>query len=360
MFTPEYVDIFGVPFSLIPFKGREPGTSTGGDDRPKNEVMALEERKQFEIRFPIVEGYAVALKENLIRCDVCSVEPMPLDPSTTPTAAFLRPQVGYQIGYPGQHAGFGFSLVDRETYYASTHPQTIAFEIAKEIVRSLTETAHAGKESLRRKARSILFPQVLRVVQDYIDTRVDFRGCHPCEIGLKTYAEKIVSLLVAAIQPDDEKGETPLLPRLNRYKPYGSTAGVHFKTVKPVQATVKSHINYVACDTKSWEQAAMFQLEASKDVLFYARNDRLEFNVPYELYGNSLFYQPDFLVRLAKGTTLILEIKGQTHEEAEAKHQGARRWVSAVNNWSKLGRWDFMVCRDPQQLGLMIRTTLEA
>jgi len=28
--------------------------------------MALPERKQFEIRFPIVEGYAVALKRNLI------------------------------------------------------------------------------------------------------------------------------------------------------------------------------------------------------------------------------------------------------------------------------------------------------
>jgi type III restriction enzyme len=98
----------------------------------------------------------------------------------------------------------------------------------------------------------------------------------------------------------------------------------------------------------------MFQLEASKDVLFYARNDRLEFNIPYELYGNSLFYQPDFLVRLTNGMTLILEIKGQMHEETEAKHQGARRWVSAVNNWGKLGQWDFVVCRDPQRVSALI------
>ncbi|MCU0784453.1 MAG: DEAD/DEAH box helicase family protein, partial [Verrucomicrobia bacterium] len=74
LLTPEYVDIFGVPFSLIPFKGREPKQGPPPEDRPKNEVMALPERKQFEIRFPVVEGYAVALQHNFIKCDVKNVE----------------------------------------------------------------------------------------------------------------------------------------------------------------------------------------------------------------------------------------------------------------------------------------------
>jgi type III restriction enzyme len=87
LLSPEYVDIFGVPFSLIPFKGREPGKPPNGDDKPKNEVTALPERRQFEIRFPIVEGYAVALKRNLIKCDVALMERTGLDPWTTPTAA---------------------------------------------------------------------------------------------------------------------------------------------------------------------------------------------------------------------------------------------------------------------------------
>jgi hypothetical protein len=30
----------------------------------------------------------------------------------------------------------------------------------------------------------------------------------------------------------------------------------------------------------------------------------------------------------------------------EEKHQAARRWVVAVNNWGELGRWEFSVCRD--------------
>lgn len=353
LLTAEYVDIFGVPFSLIPFKGRAPGTGPSPEDKPKHEVMALPERKVFEIRFPIVEGYVVDLKRNLIRCDVAKVERITLDPSVTPTAAFVRPQVGYQVGHPSAHGGFGYEEVNRQEYYDSVHPQTISFEMAREMVRILTETVHPGKEQLKSQNRSALFPQVLRVVQGYIATRVDFRGCHPCEVGLQTYAQRIIGLLVAAIMPDEEQGEAPLLPRLNRYRPIGSTEKVHFKTVKPVQATQASHLNFVACDTKSWEQAAMFQLEqlAKKDdVLCYVRNDHMEFNIPYEFYGTSQVYEPDFLVRLRNGMTVILEIKGQPREDTDAKHQAAHRWVAAVNRWGKLGQWGFLVCRDPQRL----------
>ena len=205
----------------------------------------------------------------------------------------------------------------------------------------------------RRESRSALFPQILRIVQQYIGERVVFNGLHPCEVGLQTYAQRIIGLLIAAITPDDSKGEAPLLPRLNRYKPIGSTESVHFKTVKPVQMTGVSHLNFVACDTNSWEQAATFQLEklAKVAIVFcYARNDRLNFNIPYELYGNPQVYEPDFIVRLRNGVNVVLEIKGQSHEDTDAKHQAARRWVSAVNHWGRLGEWDFLVCRDPQRL----------
>src|SRR5205085_9081248 len=98
LLTPEYVDIFGVPFSLIPFKGRQPGEKAPPEDRPKNEVKALPERDHLRISFPVVEGYVADLRRNRIRCDVSRVQPMKLDPSTTPSAAFVRPQVGYQFG----------------------------------------------------------------------------------------------------------------------------------------------------------------------------------------------------------------------------------------------------------------------
>jgi len=33
-------------------------------------------------------------------------------------------------------------------------------------------------------------------------------------------------------------------------------------------------------------------------------------------------------------------------------------FVSAVNHWNQLSRWDFLVCRDPQQLGEKINEAL--
>lgn len=38
-------------------------------------------------------------------------------------------------------------------------------------------------------------------------------------------------------------------------------------------------------------------------------------------------------------------------EQDKAKHDAAKRWRDAVNNWGKLGRWEFHVTRDPHMLG---------
>ncbi len=353
LLTEEYVDVFGVPFSLIPFKGRTPGDPPPPDDRPKYEVMALPERAAFEIRFPVVEGFVIDLQHHALNCDVPAMETTRLDPTETPNAAFLRPQVGYAVGTPGAMTGFGFDIVTREAYYREVHPQTIAFEIAREVVRRLTDASHPGSERLRASGRTSLFPQVLGFTEHYIATRVQFNGMHACELGLQLYVQRVVGLLVAAIRPDEAQGEPPLLPRLNRYRPTGSTASVRFKTVKPIQATLTSHLNFVAADTGSWEQAAATQLEmaaAQGLVICYARNDRLELTVPYEFQGQAHAYEPDFVLRLADGRHLLLEIKGQQYADTPAKHQAARRWAQAVTRWGRLGAWDFEVCFDPQKL----------
>lgn len=118
LLTEEYVDVYGVPFSVIPFKGRQiqkPAT----EDKPKNHVKALPERMHLEIRFPVVEGYAFALKRNLIKADIESMEPLDIEPGKTPTAVFVKPQVGYQVGFPGLGGGFEFTAHDRQEYYNS-------------------------------------------------------------------------------------------------------------------------------------------------------------------------------------------------------------------------------------------------
>jgi type III restriction enzyme len=59
---------------------------------------------------------------------------------------------------------------------------------------------------------------------------------------------------------------------------------------------------------------------------------------------------------LSNGLQVMLEVKGQAMAETEAKHQAAKRWVSAVNHWGQLGQWRFEVCWDPQKLGHALRS----
>lgn len=250
----------------------------------------------------------------------------------------------------------GAVLQDREEYYRTTHLQAIEFEIAHRIVHKLVGDSRTAPDpdsnpKLRLLSRHRLFPQVFRFVNAYVKTKVDFRDCNPCELGQEKYVTRIIERLMTAIQPDETKGEIPLLPILNRYAPIGTSADVDFLTPRPCTETQKSHVNQVVLDTDTWERAAKFRLEQSDLVECYVRNDHLDLGIPYEHDGISHRYEPDFIVRLTNGVHLILEIKGFEPDRVLAKHAAARRWVSAVNNWGKLKKWDFLVCRDPQLLG---------
>ena len=353
LLTEEYADVYGIPFSVIPFKGR-PVKKPEPDDKPKNHVHALPGRAAMAIRFPVVEGYAFALKKNLIRCDIDSMETLILEPNREPTATFLMPTVGYKEGYPSQPAAtFEFVEQNRETYYKQTHIQAIKFQIAKLVLDQLlsgyTNGGDAKTRVLRLQSRHQLFPQVYRYVNEYATRKVDRQGCHECELGLEKYVMRMVERLRDQIMPDESEGEPPLMPVLNRYKPIGTTAEVNFKTVRPCFMTQRSHINQVVADTATWETTAAFRLEQANEV--YAKNDHLGLFIPYEYQGVDHNYEPDYLVRLAPNVTLVLEIKGFEDDVVKAKHAAAKRWVSAVNNWGQLGTWMFHVCHNPQLLG---------
>jgi type III restriction enzyme len=364
LLTEEYCDVYGVPFSVIPFRGRPVGRPEP-DDAPPNLVKALPERAAMEIRFPIVEGYAFALRRNLIRCDVDKMERLRIEPSEEPTGTFVRAQVGVKVGggLAEEPSPFAYEEQDRAAYYATVHPQTILFQATQRIVEELTGAGTSGHTGQRRRvfalqSRHALFPQVFRIVEEYVRRKVDFNGAPEQELGLERYLRQLVERVRYAIQPDDSAGEPPLLPLLNRTHEIGSTANVEFRTKRPVFATQNSHISHVVADTQQWEQSAAFRLEEAVRagiVRFYARNENVGLTIPYDHFGVDHAYEPDYLVRMATpegepDLTLILEIKGREDNQTAAKHEGAKRWMRAVNAWGRLGRWGFHVCRNPQTL----------
>ena len=362
LLTEDYVDVYGIPFSVIPFKGRPRGKSEDGD-KPKNHVRAMPDRDEYEMRFPVVEGYAFALRKNEIKADIKAMEPLLVEPERTPTAVFVKPAVGYETGGPSVMGPGRSEEQTREEYYRTTHIQAIKFEIARRIVLNLVgagdfQPSQESRRELRLQSRHRLFPQVYRLVNAYVETRVDFHGCHPCEVGQEKYIIRIVERLMTAIQPDQTQGELPLLPILNRYKPIGTSADVDFMTTRYCHGTERSHVNQVVLDTETWERSASFRLEQSQVVDYYVRNDHLGLSIPYEYTGVSHNYEPDFIVRLRNGVNLILEIKGYETDQELAKYACAERWVSAVNNWGQLDQWAFHVCKDPQLLADELSTLI--
>ena len=351
LLTEEYVDVYGIPFTLIPFKGRTT-EAPAPEDKPKNHVKALPERAAYEIRFPVVEGYAYAMRRDRIKADVAGMQRFEIEPNLEPTATFVKPSVGYYDG-PLTLSGPGEAEVqDRTAFYESTHLQAIEFDIARQVLDSLLNASERG---MQKRSRQQLFPQVLRFVRQYVQTKIDYNGQNPRELGLGKYKQLVVERLCTRIEPDDETGLPPLVPILNRYQPFGSTADVNFTSTRPCQSTLHSHLNQVVLDSPKWESSAAFYLEkmamqTPSLVEFYARNDQMGFLIPYQYEGISSFYEPDYLVRLTGGRMLIVEVKGYEPNKATAKHDAAEQWVRAVNYCDKMGYWRFHVCRNPQKL----------
>jgi type III restriction enzyme len=353
LLPPEYVDVYGIPFSVIPYKGRAQN-QLAPEDKPKNRVWALPDREELEIRFPIVEGYVFKTTKGLLKCEVDKIETLSIDPKLEPTTTFLRAAAGYNDSSAHEKTPFEYVQQDRTAYYAQTHFQTILFLITQEIVNDFQDWNKTDTKSkvMRLKSRHQLFPQVLSFVQQFVQKKVNFNGVDPRELGLEKYSKIVVERLRDAIHPDDSQGEPPLLPILNRYRPVGTTNGVDFITTRATTPSTKSHINAVVLHS-GWEADAAKVLDSTDLVKWYARNDHLGLVIPYEYLGVDHSYEPDFIVKLANDVMLLLEIKGfEVHEKEKtnAKHQSAQRWVTAVNNLKDFGKWEFLVCRDVECL----------
>jgi len=341
---PEYVDVYGVPFEVIPVKKK----FVGGPDGPKVSTLirALPERKHLEITFPRVEGYIVDVRSR-IRLNLDAIPYLEIDPGSEPTEVTVKPAVGYRIGRPDR-LGPGPEVVhDRNPFHREKRLQATVYEIAAELARRLKE---------RREdwgARHMLFPQVLAAVWQYLEERVVVVDPDTPleEIALLKYKQRIIERLTEAIEPDTEAGEPPILPVIERFRPIGSTAEVLFRTVRPCVGTTKSHISHVVLDAPRWEHSIAYQLERMPEMIAYARNDHLDFTIPYEWQGARHEYRPDYLIRWrcddGHEVKIILEVKGFETEQDRQKEAAARRWVRAVNHHGEFGRWAFVLCKDP-------------
>ena len=85
-------------------------------------------------------------------------------------------------------------------------------------------------------------------------------------------------------------------------------------------------------------------------VAAWVKNHHLGFEVFYFWNGSVRRYRPDFLVKLANGTTPVVEVKGQDSQENRTKREFLDEWVKAVNAHGGFGCWDWAVSREPKDI----------
>jgi type III restriction enzyme len=336
LFLPEYVNIFGVPLSIYQHVGE------GGDAPPppkaSTQIEALDELQPYEIRWPNVLRVDTVVRPEL-QVDFAQIDLLRLDPAQTTVSAEIAPALG--------GAAFFSQAVEinLEKIPEGFRLQRILFRAAAKAFDELQHQFSGNREYL-------LF-QLVRLVEQYLESdRIDIPSLYHQDPLRKRilYSLNMDVIVQRLLEKVREQNVEHLELVFDEDAPIGSTRQMRtWFTTKKCLPTRKSQITYLLADS-SWEVYAANILEKSKDVLAYAKNDRLGFQIYYMWQGARRRFIPDFLIRLSNDKTLVLEIKGVDSEQNRAKRAALDEWVRAVNQKGGFGQWCWDVAFEPAQV----------
>ncbi|MDV2989180.1 MAG: DEAD/DEAH box helicase family protein [Dehalogenimonas sp.] len=342
MFSPEYAEVYGVPFSFIPCSGSAKDPKPG--PQPVR-VRALEERVACEITFPRLNGYRYEFPAEKLAVKFTEDSNMSLSTADIPTRTENAPIVGdistHDLG----------ALKEKRQ-------QELVFHLAKVTLDKYFRDGH--------DSRYWFFPQLVDITRRWLNECLTLKdNAFPQMLFLSEMAHDASDRIYTAITASDS-GPKRLKPILRPYDHIGSTRYVDFDTTRPVYVTdpAKCHVSHVVADTESWEQKMAQAIEEMDEVVCYVKNHGMNFFIPYALDGQSSNYMPDYIVRINDGKSdllnLIIEVTGERKKDKVAKVSAARNlWIPAVNNHGGFGRWAFLEITDPWDAQRTIRSFIK-
>ncbi|MCE8544600.1 DEAD/DEAH box helicase family protein [Ruegeria pomeroyi] len=340
LFLPEYVNVFGVPLSIS--EAGEPGEAPP-PPKPTTQIEVIPERANLEIKWPnVVRVESVVRRE--LSVEWSDVETLTLDPASTPISADLAPALG------GATDMGKVSSIDLEKLPDGFRLQRLVFQAARK--------GFAGLKHSFKGSEDLLAAQLVRIVEEFIESgALQVPSLfHSDPLRRRILIALNIDLVVQHLmQSVFEQNRTKLTPIFDEENPIGSTGQMRtWYTTKPNFPAVKSHISHLVGDS-SWEGHAANTFEESGDVLAYAKNDHLGFQIQYLWSGSRRRYIPDFLVKLTCGKMLALEIKGTDSPQNKAKRDALAEWVEAVNSLGGFGVWSWDVAFQPSSLNDIIQ-----
>ena len=337
LFEPEYVNIFGVPFTFLPHESAEDVIPV--PPQPKTAIEPVADKAKYEISWPNVLRIDRVYHPRLT-LDRDRLKPIELDASQTARIAELAPIV------EGKPDITKIRAIDLEKLASEFRTQRIIFETARDVYEQMRSEWRGSKE--------FLLAQLVRLVEQFI--RSDALRISPAlflrddlkrRLIITLNMTKVVQHIWEAIRFENtEKFE----PVFDRDQPIRSTGDMGtWYTGKPCEYTERSHINFCVYDS-AWEATEAFQLDNSPAVKSWAKNDHLGFEVFYIHKGVVRKYRPDFLIRLESGDTLVLETKGLERDQDRTKRRFLKEWIRAVNAHGGFGHWRCDVSRTPSDI----------
>ena len=338
LFTPEYVNIFGVPLSI--FQDDTDEGAAPPPPKPSTQISSMVERGGLEIKWPNVLRVDSILKPKLV-VNFDEVQSIKLDPSRIPLAVELAPAIGGATNWEIM------SEIDLEKLPDEFRLQRVIFKAAQKAFMQTNAGFKGSKEFLAF--------QLIKIIEEFVNTE---------KLGIPSmfHQEPLKKRILIALSIDlivehllryvVEKNEESLELIYDEESPIGSTANMRtWYTTKPCQPTTISQISSVVVDA-GWEAHVANVIESpvmKGHIDAYAKNDHLGFFVYYMWNGSKRKYIPDYLIKLANSKTLLLEVKGQVTEQEEAKWSATRKLIAAMNSKKSFGQWEFEVLTDMAQ-----------
>ena len=328
MFTPEYVNIFGIPFTFLPHESDEQGTPP--TTPPKTQVEALKERSEYEIRWPNIIRLDRVFKPQLT-VDLDKIDTLELNAADTRLRADLAPIID------GKTDLTKCTEIDLQKLDAELRMQRIVFEASGQVY-DLMKTSWQNEAT-----KFALLGQVIRLVEEYLKSGAivinpPLFNTDPVRqrIIYMMNMNKIVQHLWSFIKLEQTEKIAPIFDPNKKIR---STADMPtWFTSKPCYITKTSQISHCVFDS-AWESTESYVIEKNPHVIAWAKNDHLGFEILYVFDGVVRKYLPDFLIQLDNGKTLILETKGQETRRDKEKRKALSEWVSAVNSMGEYGEW---------------------
>jgi len=342
LFEPEYVNIFGVPFTFLPHESQE--GVIPAPPKPKTAIEPDPAKAAFAITWPNVIRVDHTFRPRL-SLDWQKVEPLDLNASQTAQLAELAPIL------EGKPDISKVTEIDLERLGREFRMQKIIFETARDIYDQMQSGWPGSRESL--------LAQLVRLVESFIGS-----GKITIVPGLFNQDElrrrliitlnmtKVVQHVREAIRFENAE---KLEPVFDRDRPIRSTGDMAtWYTGKPCEPAKRSHVNFCVYDS-TWEASEAFALDRNPDVAAWVKNDHLGFEVLYVFRGVVRKYRPDFLIQLSSGNHLVLETKGKDTDQDQTKRRFLAEWTDAVNQHGGFGAWFWDVSRDPADINDIIR-----